>query len=102
MLYSTAKSKRLNLNARTEGGFLMTVKVYSTPMCPWCDKVKKYLGELGVEFEEVDVSADRAAAMEMVRKTHQMGVPVVEIGDRFIVGYNPEAIEEALRAESLL
>lgn len=80
----------------------MVVKVYSTPVCPWCDKVKKYLRELGVEFENIDVSADRAAAMEMVRKTHQMGVPVVEIGDRFIVGYNPEAIEEALQVADLL
>jgi glutaredoxin 3 len=75
------------------------VKVFSTKTCPWCTKVKEYLDEKGVAFEEVDVAADRAAAMEMVRKSGQMGVPVTQIGEKFIVGYNTEAIDAELAKE---
>lgn len=75
------------------------VKVFSTKTCPWCTKVKEYLEEKGVAFEEVDVAADRAAAMEMVRKSGQMGVPVTQIGEKFIVGYNTEAIDAELAKE---
>ena len=72
------------------------IKVYSTKTCPWCTKVKEYLDGKGVAFENVDVQANRESAMEMVRKTGQMGVPVTQIGDKFIVGYNPEAIDAEL------
>jgi glutaredoxin-like YruB-family protein len=72
------------------------IKVYSTKTCPWCTKVKEYLDGKKVAFETVDVQANREAAMEMVRKTGQMGVPVTQIGERFIVGYNPEAIDAEL------
>ena len=69
------------------------IKVFSTKTCPWCTKVKDYLQNKGVEFETVDVSANREAAMEMVKKTGQMGVPVTQIGEKYIIGYNPEAID---------
>lgn len=72
------------------------IKVFSTTTCPWCTKVKDYLQNKGVAFENVDVAADRAAAMEMVRKSGQMGVPVTQIGEKYIVGYNTEAIDEEL------
>ena len=69
------------------------IKVFSTKTCPWCTKVKEYLQNKGVEFETVDVSANREAAMEMVKNTGQMGVPVTQIGEKYIIGYNPEAID---------
>lgn len=69
------------------------IKVFSTKTCPWCTKVKEYLQNKEVEFETVDVSANREAAMEMVKKTGQMGVPVTQIGEKYIIGYNPEAID---------
>lgn len=74
----------------------MTVKVFSTPTCPWCTKVKDYLKSKGVEFENVDVSVNREAAMEMVRNTNQMGVPVTQIGNEFIVGYDVDKIDALL------
>jgi glutaredoxin-like YruB-family protein len=73
-----------------------TVKVYSTPTCPWCVKLKDYLKSRNVDFEDIDVSADRAAAMEMVKKTGQMGVPVALIGDVYIVGFDQARIDEEL------
>lgn len=80
----------------------MTVKVYSTETCPWCDKAKEYLKSLNVEFESVNVSGDKQAAMELVKKTRQMGVPVVQVGEEYIVGYNPDAISAALKNAGLL
>ncbi len=80
---------------------LSNVKVYSTPTCPWCTKVKEYLGSLGVEFENIDVSKDRDAAMAMVKKTRQMGVPVTEIGENYIIGFDKDSIDKALEEEGL-
>lgn len=64
------------------------VIVYTTPTCPWCQAVKEYLAERGIPYEEVDVAADTEAAMEMVRKSGQMGTPVVEIDGEIVVGFD--------------
>jgi len=74
----------------------MTVKVYSTPTCPYCKMVQEYLKEKGVEFEHIDVAADQKAANEMIEKSGQMGVPVIDIDGKIIVGFNKEEIEKVL------
>ena len=74
------------------------VIVYSTAHCPYCKMAKEYLTQRGVKFEDVDVGADRARAMEMVRKSGQMGVPVLDINGQIIVGFNKPAIDAALSA----
>jgi glutaredoxin-like YruB-family protein len=75
----------------------MSVKVYSTPSCPWCTVAKKYLASKNVSFEDVDVSINREAAMEMVRKSGQRGVPVLDINGSIIVGFDQGAIDSLLR-----
>jgi len=72
------------------------VKIYTTPTCPYCALAKRYLEKLNVEFEEVNVAEDREAAIEMIEKSGQMGVPVIEIDGQIIVGFNKEAIDRAL------
>lgn len=74
----------------------MTVKVYSTPTCPYCKLTKDFLKEKGIAFADIDVSSDPAAANEMVKKSGQMGVPVCDIDGAIIVGWNKSALEEAL------
>ena len=74
----------------------MAVKVYSTPTCPWCFKVKQYLKEKNIPFEDIDVSRDQQAAQEMVQKSGQMGVPVIDINGKIIIGFDVQAINEAL------
>ena len=74
----------------------MKIKVYSTPMCPYCHKLKDFLKDNDVEFESVDVSKDEKAGKYMVEKTNQMGVPVIEIDDEFIVGFDKAKISEKL------
>ena len=72
------------------------VKVYSTNVCPGCVKAKDYLKSKGIEFEELNVQEDMAAREEMVAKTKQMGVPVLDINGTFIVGFDKPAIDKAL------
>lgn len=72
------------------------VKVYSTNTCPYCTLAKRYLESKGVAFQDIDVSRDQAAAREMVSKTGQMGVPVLEINGEFIVGFDRAGIDRAL------
>ena len=72
------------------------VKVYSTSTCPWCVKVKEFLKSKNVKFEDINVGLDQKAAEKMVEKSGQMGVPVIEINGKIIVGYDKEAIEKAL------
>lgn len=72
------------------------IKVYSTPTCPYCRMVKNFLNEKGVDFEDVDVSVDRKAAEEMMKKSGQIGVPQIEINEKIIVGFDREAIEKEL------
>ncbi len=72
------------------------VLVFTTPSCPWCLRAKAYLRERRIGFREVDVSRDIAAARDLVRRTGQMGVPVVEIDGRPIVGFDRPAIDRLL------
>ncbi len=74
----------------------MNVTVYSTPTCPYCHQVKAYLSQRGVEFTEYDVSVDRTAAKEMIRKSGQMGVPVITIDDQVVVGFDRARLEQLL------
>ncbi len=73
------------------------VIVYGTPTCSWCDRVKDFLKEHKVNFAYKDVSKDRSAAEEMIEKTGQMGVPVIEIDGKTIVGFDRAAISDALK-----
>lgn len=74
----------------------MSVKVYSTPSCSWCVKAKDYLKANNISFEEHDVSKDRSAAVEMVNKSGQRGVPVLDINENIIVGFDKKAIDKLL------
>jgi glutaredoxin 3 len=72
------------------------VRVFSTPACPYCVTLKEFLKEHGVNFEDIDVSQDKPALDEMVEKSGQMGVPVVDIDGKIIVGFDKEKIVELL------
>ncbi len=76
------------------------VKIYSTSMCPYCTTLKEFLKERGVEFEEIDVSQDEKAMKEMVEKTGQMGVPVIEIDGEIVIGFDRGKIIKLLKLES--
>ena len=72
------------------------IKVYSTNSCPWCVKAKNYLKSVNIEFEEFNVQEDMTAREEMVSKSKQMGVPVLDINGTIIVGFDKNSIDKAL------
>jgi glutaredoxin 3 len=72
------------------------VTIYSTPTCVYCKMAKEFFAKNNIAYEEHDVAADAAARKEMFDKTHQMGVPVILVGDKIIVGFDKETLEEEL------
>jgi glutaredoxin-like YruB-family protein len=72
------------------------VKIYSTPSCPWCIRTKQFLKDNNITFEDVDVSINQQAAEEMVKKSGQMGVPVLDIEGEIIIGFDRERIKTVL------
>jgi glutaredoxin-like YruB-family protein len=74
----------------------LKVKIYSTPACPHCKAAKNYFKSLGIPFEDVDVSRDQREAERMVQKTHQYGVPVIELGNQIVIGFDRNKIDRIL------
>ena len=73
-----------------------SVVVYSTPTCPYCIRAKQFLADNKVSFTNFDVSSDQAKAEEMIAKSGQMGVPVIEIDGQIITGFDKARIQQAL------
>jgi len=73
-----------------------TVTVYSTPTCSWCTAAKQHLSANSVSFEDIDVSTDMSRAREMVEKSGQYGVPVIDIDGEIIVGFDRTRIDALL------
>ena len=74
----------------------MSVMIYTTNHCPFCHMAKEYFKKHDVKYMEINVEEDPEAAEEMIEKSGQMGVPVIEIDGTIIVGFNRPAIERAL------
>lgn len=72
------------------------VILFTTPSCSYCRLAKKYLREQGVHFKDVDVSRDQAAARDMVKRSGQQGVPVLDIGSKIVVGFDRPKIDKYL------
>lgn len=75
---------------------MANVKIYSTSTCPYCKMVKQFLKENNIEFEDVDVASNQTAAQEMVKKSGQMGVPVLDIDGQIVVGFDKGKIKQLL------
>ncbi|MFA5165330.1 MAG: glutaredoxin domain-containing protein [Candidatus Omnitrophota bacterium] len=75
---------------------MKNVKVYSTPTCPYCIRAKQFLKENNVVFEDINVAADQAKGEEMVKISGQMGVPVLDIEGKIIVGFDRDEIKKEL------
>ncbi len=73
------------------------ITVYTTPACHWCTVAKRYLAEKGFEFTEIDVTRDRRGLKRMVLMTGQRGVPVIQVGDRAMAGWDKREFERLLK-----
>ncbi len=79
---------------------MTTVKIYTTSLCTYCKMAKEFFKKNNVKYEEINVEKDPKAAEDMIEKSGQMGVPVIEIDDKIIVGFDRPAIEKALKIKS--
>jgi len=75
----------------------MSVKIYTTSWCPYCEMAKNFFKENKIKFEEINVQDNLEAAKEMIKKSGQTGVPVIDINGKIIVGFNVEQIKKALK-----
>ena len=73
------------------------VIVYSTSWCPWCSRAKDFLKQNKIPFKDINVENNPEAAQEMANKSGQMGVPVIDIDGKIIVGFNEPEIRKALK-----
>lgn len=74
------------------------IVIYTTTHCPWCQATKEFLKSQGYEFEEKNVETNDEWANEMIQKSGQYGVPVIDIEGKIIIGFSPEEITEALNS----
>jgi glutaredoxin-like YruB-family protein len=72
------------------------VKVYSTPACPYCKMVKKFLEDNSIPYNDLNVAEDKAALEDIVSRSGQMGVPVIDIDGELVIGYNQVQLKEKL------
>lgn len=72
------------------------VTIYSTPSCVYCKMAKEFFAKNNVAYKEHDVASDQKAREEMVNKTHQLGVPVIQIDDNIVIGFDQKTIEDLL------
>ncbi len=72
------------------------VKVYSTPMCPYCFTLKEFLKERNIEFEDIDISKDEKVKDEIIKRSGAIGAPIIEIDGEIVVGFDKEKIVKLL------
>ena len=75
----------------------MTVILYSTRLCVWCHKTREFFKEYRIKFKDVDVGSNVKSAQEMIKKSGQQGVPVIDIGGKIIVGYDEDKFRKLLK-----
>ena len=75
------------------------IRLFTTPICPYCFSLKRFLEEKGIEVEEIDVTKNEIAMEEMINETQQTTVPVLDIDGEFIVGFDREKICKLLKIE---
>lgn len=76
---------------------MASIKVYSTPTCPFCKRAKEFLEQNNFTFEDLNVAESEEARTEMINKSGQMAVPVLDIDGEIIVGFEVEKIKKALK-----
>ena len=91
------KSTRLSEASYSNFEFIsIMIKIYTTQWCGYCKMAKEFFKEKGVAYEEYDVGNDQKKAEEMMQKSNQMGVPVIDVNGTIIVGFNKKKLEELI------
>jgi len=75
----------------------MNVILYKTSMCPWCHKTEEFFKKHKIKYKSIDVGKDMKAVREMIEKSEQHGVPVIDVNGKIIVGFDETALVKALK-----
>ncbi len=75
---------------------MTNITIYTTPTCIYCKMTKAFFKEHDVSYQEKDVSSDPAAQEEMIGKSGQMGVPVIDVNGEIIIGFDKEKLTALL------
>ena len=75
---------------------IIPITIYTTPTCPYCVMAKHWLTQKKISFKEINVIDDDKARDYIIAKSRSTGVPQIEIGRKVIVGFDREALEQAL------
>ena len=75
----------------------MKVTIYTTPTCAYCKMAKEYFKSKDLSYEEYDVSKDIPRQKEMIEKTGQFGVPVIDVDGKIVIGFDRVKIDEYLK-----
>ncbi len=71
--------------------------IYGTSHCPWCHKTREFLNEHNIKFKDINVEESEKDKKDMIKKSGQLGVPVIDINGKIIVGFDESAIRKALK-----
>ncbi|MBU0456569.1 MAG: glutaredoxin domain-containing protein [Nanoarchaeota archaeon] len=74
----------------------MEIKIYTTPTCLWCEKAKEWFKKKKLKFTELDITEETTYRTEIIEKTGQLSIPVIEIEGNIIVGFDEKEIEEVI------
>jgi len=72
------------------------VIIYSTPTCVYCKMAKDFFAKNGIAYEEHNVASDEKAREDMFNKSHQMGVPVIDVDGTIVIGFDKRNLEMLL------
>ncbi len=75
---------------------MKNIIIYSTPSCGWCKAAKQYFTEHNIAYSEKDVASDQAARVEMLEKSKQIGVPVIDVDGEITIGFNQPRLAQLL------
>lgn len=75
---------------------MQKITIYTTPTCAYCKMVKAFFREHSIAYEEKDVANDHALAEEMIKKSGQIAVPVIDIDGQIVIGFDQPKLSELL------
>ncbi len=72
------------------------VTIFTTPTCVYCTRAKEFFKKNNIAYQERDVAADQKARQDMITRSGQMGVPVIDVDGKLIIGFDQTRLKEAL------
>ncbi len=73
---------------------MQSVTIYTTPSCVYCKMTKAFFAQNNIQYQEKDVAADAQARQDMITKSGQLGVPVIEIDGKIVIGFDKQKLSE--------